>query len=218
MQITWLGQSSFKIEAKTTLGNTVTIITDPYNDSVGLKMPRSKADIVTVSHGHFDHNNLEAVKGEPFIIQNPGEYETKGVFIYGVETYHDDKKGAERGPSTVYRIDVEDLTLAHLGDLGHTLENGQLELLEGVDILMIPVGGVYTIDAKKAMDVISQIEPRIVLPMHYKIPGIKVNFDGIDKFCKEIGVCSKDHPDKLKITKKDLPQEDMQVIVLERQG
>ncbi|RJQ31581.1 lactamase [Candidatus Parcubacteria bacterium] len=213
MQITWLGQACFKIQT-----NNTTIIIDPFDPKIGLKMPRVTADIVLSTHDHYDHNNISAIKGtdvDPFIINNPGEYEVKDVFIYGIKSFHDKSEGKERGDNTIYRIEAENINLAHLGDLGHALSNGQLEQLQGVDILMIPVGGTYTINAKEANEVISQIEPRIVIPMHYKIKGLNINLDPIDKFCKETGVCATDTLPKLKIVKKDLPQEEMKIIILQ---
>jgi len=172
MIISWFGQSCFKIQ-----GEKSTLVTDPFDKSFGLKVPRLAADVVTTSHDHKDHNNTKVVRGiaenQPFIIDGPGEYEVKNIFIYGVKAYHDNKEGQERGENIIYRIGIDGISIAHLGDLGHALKNGQIERLEGVDILMIPVGGIYTIDAKKETEVISQIEPRIEIPIHYHIKGMK---------------------------------------------
>jgi len=212
MYITWLGQSCFKLQDK--IGpDGVLLVTDPFNDDTGLKMPHFEADIVTVSHDHHDHNNLGAIRGKPYLINTAGEYEVKGVFVEGVEAWHDEKSGGERGSNVIYRIEMEDISITHLGDLGHILDAKQLEKLEGTDILLIPVGGKYTINAAKAVEIISQIEPRIVIPMHYKVPGLKVDIDGVDKFVKELGLKPRTE-EKLKITKKDLPQEDMELVVL----
>ena len=213
MIISWLGHSTFKLQGKTQ-SDTVTVITDPfYPEKTGLKLPRLEADIVTISHGHDDHNNSEAIKGEPRIITGAGEYEIKGVFIEGVPSWHDDKKGAERGGNIMYRFEIEDLSVTHLGDLGTELDNKQLESLEGTDILLVPIGGIYTIDAQKAVAVINQIEPRIVIPMHYKIPGLTYELDSLEKFLKAIAIKPREE-EKLKITKRDLPQENMEVVVL----
>jgi len=207
------GQSCFKLQDK--IGSDgVTLVTDPYSDDIGLKMPRFEADIVTVSHSHHDHNNIGALRGNPFIIDTAGEYETKGVFVEGVEAWHDAAEGKERGKNIIYRIEMEDISITHLGDLGHILDTKQLEKLEGTNILLIPVGGKYTINAAKAVEVISQIEPRIVIPMHYKVPGLKIDLDGVEKFIKELGLKPRQE-EKLKILKKDLPQEDMELVVLE---
>lgn len=212
MYITWLGHASFKIQDKTG-ADAVTIITDPFDNKIGLKMPRVEADILTISHDHDDHANRDAVKGNPFEINTAGEYEIKGVAIEGVEAPHDDKEVKERGKTIIYRIDMDDITVVHLGDLGRTLDSKQLERLVGADILLIPVGGKYTIDFKKAVEVVSQIEPRIVIPMHYKVPGLKLDIDEVDKFVKEIGLKPRQE-EKLKINKKDLPQEEMELVIL----
>lgn len=216
MQITWLGQSCFKIQAKTDIGE-VTIITDPFSDEIGLKMPKVEADIATISHNHHDHSNIKSLPEQTFIINGPGEYEIKGVFIYGFSSFHDEESGAKRGKNIIYTIKLidEGITLAHLGDLGKTLNNEELEFLAKVDVLLVPVGGTYTLDAKKAVEVVNQIEPRIVIPMHYKIPGLNIDIAGVDNFCHEMGV-TVEKLSKLKIAKKDLPVEETKVIVLER--
>lgn len=211
MYITWLGHSCFKIQDKNG-SDAVTLITDPFDNSYGLRVPKIEADIVTISHEHKDHNNRDAIKGKPFIIDTAGEYEIKNVSIEGVEAYHDEKKGNERGKSIAYRIEMDDVVIVHLGDLCHELNPHQMERLAGADILMIPVGGGYTLDAKKAVSVVNQIEPRMIIPMHYKLPGLKIDLDPVEKFIKELGI--KPHEEeKLKISKKDLPQEDMELII-----
>jgi L-ascorbate metabolism protein UlaG (beta-lactamase superfamily) len=214
MQISWLGHAAFRLQGKTST-DTVTIITDPYKgEKVGLKLPRLEGDIVTISHDHDDHNNIDAVKGEPFLIRGAGEYEVKGVYVEGIHSFHDAEKGAKRGDNVMYRFELEDISIVHLGDLGHELDDKQLERLEGTDILLVPVGGVYTIDAQKAVAVINQIEPRIVIPMHYKVPGLAFDLGTLDQFLKAIAIKPR-REEKLKITKKDLPQDDMELVVLE---
>lgn len=213
MIITWLGHSCFKLQDKVGTDG-VTVITDPYDKETGLKMPSIEADIVTVSHDHHDHNNVEALRGKPFVINCAGEYDFKGVLVEGIDSYHDEEEGKLRGGNIIYRIEVEDISIVHLGDLGHTLTNEQLEKLVGTDVLLIPVGGKFTLDAKKAVEVISQIEPRIVIPMHYQTEGLAIEgLDSIEKFIKELGI-EPSHEEKLKITKKDLPQEDMELVIL----
>lgn len=212
MIITWQGHSCFKIQDK--IGpDGVTLVTDPFNKETGLKVPNFEADIITVSHDHGDHNNTAALRGTPFIIDCAGEYDRKGILIEGIDSFHDEKKGEERGGNIIYRIEVDDISVAHLGDLGTVLDNTQLEKLVGTDVLLIPVGGKYTLDAKKAVEVISQIEPRIVIPMHYKTEGLKIDLDPIDKFIKELGL-TPSYEEKLKISKKDLPSEDMELVIL----
>ncbi len=212
MIITWQGHSCFKIQDK--LGTEgLTLVTDPFDKSLGLKLPNFEADIITVSHDHSDHNNVGALRGNPHVVKSAGEYDIKGVMVEGIISYHDEAKGAERGSNIIYRIEMDDITICHLGDLGHVLDNKQLERLEGIDILLVPVGGKYTLDAKKAVEVISQIEPRIVIPMHYKTKDVKADIDGVDKFIKELGI-EASYEEKLKINKKDLPAEDMELVIL----
>lgn len=212
MIITWFGHSCFKLQDKIGADG-VTLITDPYSKETGLKLPSLEADLVTVSHDHNDHNNVSAVKGNPRVISCAGEYDVKGVFVEGIDSFHDETKGGKRGGNIIYRIEIDDISVAHLGDLAHTLDNTELEKLVGIDILLIPVGGNYTLDAKKAVEVISQIEPRIVIPMHYRHPDLKIELDDLEKFIKELGVVPT-HEEKLKISKKDLPAEEMELVIL----
>jgi len=211
MIITWLGQSCFKIQDKLN-SDGITLTTDPFDKKIGLKPPAFESDIITVSHDHYDHNNTKALRGDSFVIDKAGEYDIKGVAVRGVVSYHDKEKGKDRGNNIIYKINMDNITLAHLGDLGHELSEKQLEVLVGIDILFVPVGGKYTLNAKEAVAVVGQIEPRIVVPMHYQIPGLKVEIDGVDKFIKELGIEATNET-KLKISKKDLPQEDMELVV-----
>ncbi len=215
MDITSLGHASFKIRAKL-----VTIITDPYlSDMVGLKFPKNvEADIVTISHQHQDHNAVQNVSGSPFIVSGPGEYEIKGVHIVGTSSFHDEEKGAKRGSNTMYHMEIDGVRLAHLGDLGHTLSSHDIEQLGEVDILFIPVGGIFTIDAKQAAEIITEIEPSIVIPMHYGKPELNQKTFGelasLAHFLKEMGKVGVVPQPKLSVTKDKLPEE-LQVIVLE---
>lgn len=213
MQISWLGHSCFKIQ-----NNETTLIIDPYADNIGLKMPRLSADIVLSTHSHFDHANFEAIRGDYFKIDSPGEYEIKDVFIYGIPSFHDDNQGKSRGENLIFLIEIEGIRLAHFGDFGQKeLTEEQLKKLEGVDILLIPVGGLYTIDAKVAAEIIAELEPRIVIPMHYKVPGLKIELETLDKFKKELGG-KVETLEKLKIKKKDLIQEETKIVVLTMQS
>ena len=212
MLLTWIGHSCFKIQDKTGADGK-TIVTDPFDKSVGLRAPSFEANIVTVSHDHYDHNNVKAIRGNPYVIKTAGEYDIQGITVYGIESFHDENQGKDRGTNIIYRFEVDGISVSHLGDLGHVLDNKQFELLSGTDILLIPVGGKYTLNAKKAVEVISQVEPRIVIPMHYKVPGLKLDIEGVDKFVKELGI-KPTNEEKLKINKKDLPQEDMELVIL----
>ena len=210
MNITWYGQSCFKITSKD-----ITIITDPFDKKIGIKPYTGAADIVTISHEHYDHNNVESLRGTPFIIRNPGEYEVKNIFIRGLNSFHDKKEGEERGMNTIYIMDMEDMRICHLGDLGHMLSDKVIEALGQIDILMIPVGGNYTIDGKEADELIDKIEPAIVLPMHYKTSSLNINIDKIDKFLAARGIKKHEAIDHLSIKKKEINPEENKVIVLE---
>ncbi|MBU4143035.1 MBL fold metallo-hydrolase, partial [Patescibacteria group bacterium] len=147
MVITWYGQSCFKIQS-----GEIVIFTDPFDKEIGLTPPRGQANIVTVSHNHLDHNNCEALTGESLVVKGPGEYESGGVEINGIFSFHDDKEGKERGVNTIYAIEIEGIKICHLGDLGQSkLTAEQVEKINGIDILMIPVGGIYTIDGETAV-------------------------------------------------------------------
>ncbi|OIN94863.1 lactamase [candidate division WWE3 bacterium CG06_land_8_20_14_3_00_42_16] len=211
MEIQYLGHSAFKIKINNTL-----LITDPFlsdDPDLGIKFPKIEARIVTVSHNHHDHNGVAAVSGNPFIIRTPGEYEVSGINIFGYATFHDEKEGKERGRNTIYLIEGEKMNVCHLGDLGHVLENELVEMLGEVDVLLIPVGGTYTLDAVKATEVVRQIEPKIVIPMHYFHPKFKFKLNPVENFVKEMGVGVPEKTDKLKLSKDKLPQETKLVIM-----
>lgn len=192
------------------------IAIDPFDETIGLKVPSVSADILLITHSHYDHSNKKAVKNEPFVIEGPGEYEVKDVYIKGIISFHDEKEGKERGLNTIYVIEVEDMRLCHLGDFGQKeLTTDQLEKIGDIDILMVPVGGIFTIDAKGANKVISQIEPRIVIPMHYGLPGLKIKIDEVDKFLKEMGKKSVESLPKLLIKRKDLTPDETKIVVLQ---
>ncbi|MCL5109809.1 MAG: MBL fold metallo-hydrolase [Chloroflexi bacterium] len=209
MEITWLGHSCFRLR-----GKNVTIVTDPYEDRIGYRLGRVSADIVTVSHNHYDHNNVSAVGGNPRVIKGPGEYEIGGIFITGVQTFHDAESGGKRGPNTAYLIDMDDLVTCHLGDLGHALTAQQVEDMSNVDILLVPVGGSVTITATQAAEVISLIEPRIVIPMHYRTEGLQLEIDPLERFARAMGLKEIKPLPKLSVTRSNLPEE-TQVMVLD---
>lgn len=212
MDIYWYGQACFKIK-----GKNATVIIDPFDSEfVGLKLPKDMdSNIAIKTHDHKDHSNIESVTGDPVLITGPGEYEIKGVSVTGVGLFHDSKEGAERGKNTIYNINIDNLNIVHLGDLGHILTEDQAEEVGNCDILLIPVGSVFTIDGKMASEVVSQLEPRIVIPMHYKVEGLKFDLEPVENFLKEMGVENAVPQPKLSITKDKLPEEP-QVIVLNK--
>lgn len=215
MEITYLGHSSFKLKGKKT-----TVITDPFLPaSVGLKFPKAEADIVTVSHAHEDHSATDQVSGSPFIISGPGEYEVLGVSIIGIPSYHDANQGKERGKNTIFTIEIDGIHIVHLGDIGSMLTDKEIEQIGNVNILLIPVGGVYTITAKQASELVPEMDPNIVIPMHYGRPELKPDvYSGLetsDAFLKILGGTEGTvKQPKLVITKDKLPEQ-LQVIVLE---
>lgn len=216
MEIYYLGHSSFRIK-----GKDATVVTDPYNQvkapGIGLKFPKVEAQIVTVSHLHADHNAPELVEGKPFVVSGPGEYEIKGVSIFGFPSFHDEKQGKERGANTIYLIEMDGLRICHLGDLGETLSDQKLEEIDGVDILMVPVGGFYTLGPKEASELAARIDPLIVMPMHFKTnkTGSELaKLLSIDSFLKESDVTSASPLPKLVISKDKLPEE-RQVVLLD---
>jgi L-ascorbate metabolism protein UlaG (beta-lactamase superfamily) len=218
MKIKYLGHSSFLIKGKGDYGENVSVVTDPFNPkSVGLKFSKQDADIVTTSHeGHGDHDNYEGVKEPFFLINTPGEFEVKGLRITGIKSYHDDKEGEIRGMNVIYTYDFQEARIAHLGDLGHLLDSSQQEALDSIDILMIPVGGIYTIDPKKAIEIIELIEPKIIIPMHYKTENHIMSFDDLktlEEFLKEYGSDAQPQ-DELSIKDKSELSEDSKVIPL----
>lgn len=222
MQIIWKGQSFFQIIASRGKNHQVSIAIDPFSEEIGLRFPKTEADILLVTHNHSDHNNIKGVQGipfkeggeTPFLISGPGEYEIKEIYIEGIQSSHNNQT-KENGENTIYTIEAEDLKICHLGDLGQKeLTSRQLEEIGNVDILMIPVGGVTTIDAKEAVKIMSQIEPKVIIPMHYHLPKLKMKLEGLDKFLKTVGVKNVEPLPKLTIRKKDISEEEVKIIPL----
>lgn len=213
MDITFLGHSSFKLK-----GKTASLVTDPFDATVGFKFPKTEAEIVTISHDHFDHNKAELVENVRKVITGPGEYEISGVSIIGISSYHDNSKGSERGKNTIYVFEMDGLRICHLGDLGHDLNQGMLDSIGTVDILIVPVGGFFTIGPEEAVKVVQSIEPSIVIPMHYQTSGMAESFkelNPVENFVKSLGSPVENLP-KLSVSKEDLADSDLKVCVLEK--
>jgi len=181
---------------------------------LGYSLGEPEASIVTVSHAHPGHSYLQGVRGSFKDVKGPGEYEIQGIFIIGIATFHDDEKGAQRGKNTVYLMEVDGITVCHLGDLGHVLTAEQQEGIESVDILLVPVGGVNTMDASAAAEVVRQLEPKVVIPMHYQTAALKRRLDPVDRFLKEMGIKEVESKPKLSFTKATLPM-GTQVLLLD---
>lgn len=212
MKLQWLGHACFLITSDSGLR----ILTDPYDEQVGYDLPAVEADIVVSSHDHSDHGNVKVVKGSPDVINAPGAHTLRGIAFNGVSTYHDQSKGAERGANIVFSFDVDGLVLCHLGDLGHVLSENEAQQIGPVDVLMVPVGGFYTIDKNEANQVIEQLAPKIVVPMHVKNDKCQFPIETVDGFLelnrdKQV----KRHTDStMEIKADDLPSE-MEIHVLQ---
>ncbi|MCK6626128.1 MAG: MBL fold metallo-hydrolase [Anaerolineae bacterium] len=209
MEITWYGHACFRLKDRTT-----SVVTDPYDKTLGLPLPRPKADIVTISHDVPHHNHTDGLKGEFKVIAGPGEYEIGGIFITGIHLASPKKSADKVAQNNIYVIYIEDIAVCHLGDLSHVPTQNQVEDLGSIEVLMVPVGGQNTLNAAQAAEVISLIEPYIVIPMHYYLPDLTVKLDPVDKFLKEMGVTKSDTVDTLKLTKAGLPEE-TQIVLLE---
>lgn len=214
MKITWLGHSSFKLEESTG----TTVVTDPYHPYVGYEMPEVTADIVTVSHGHKDHNHLEAVKGNPEVLNHAGAYDISGVHILARRTYHDSKNGASRGENLVFKFRMDGVDICHMGDIGEECNAMLVESLAPVNVLMIPVGGTYTIDAEQAKEFVDRIMPDVVIPMHYKTRDCAFDIarlnEFLDLFDDEDVVYTES--DTVEFDRADFDGESTKVYVLER--
>ncbi len=209
IELTWLGHACFRLKSRHAV-----ILMDPYHDGSEFNLGRPRADIVTISHDHPGHNNWRAVRNDPMVVFGPGEYEIREVFITGIRTFHDQEKGARLGKNIAYLIEMDGLAFCHLGDLGHALNDEQLEALGKVDVLMVPVGGVTTLDAAGAAEVINQVEPKIVVPMHYRLGSLRTDLEPIEEFCRVMGIKDPKPLEKLQLKGTDLPDE-TQVILLE---
>lgn len=208
MELTWYGLSCFRFtERKYT-----TIVTDPYNGDFGLPALKLKAEVVTVSHQALGHNYLEAVSGATHHLSGPGEYEIGGVFVTGIRTTND----AKANENVIYVFDYDGLIVAHLGDMQSVPSQTQIEALEQVNVLLVPVGGGNSLNAAQASELVSMLEPNIVIPMHYHLPGLKLELEDVDRFLKEMGVTDVRQESSIKVTLSNLPEETETVLLTPR--
>ncbi len=215
MTITWHGLSCFSIQTKIGAKEDALLVVDPYDNATGLRFPRTlEAELVAVSEDREHANNVSAITGTPFVIQHPGEYEVKGVFVYGISAPR--VKDGKKEERLLFRIASEGLSIAHFGALDRELTDEELAHFENVDILLLPVGGGDVLDAKKASNIISQIEPSIVIPMFYDIPNLKTKLEPVEKFLKIMGAGKAEILPRLKISRKDIPEEGIEIKVLAR--
>lgn len=215
MEITWYGHSCFRLTER----NYATVVTDPFDHkTVGYDALKLKADIVTVSHDAPGHANYDAVKGAGHVIDGAGEFEIGGVFITAVQTAGGGKKTKDKTRNTLYVFDYEGITVAHLGDLQEVPTQSEVEALGTVNVLLIPVGGGSSLNAAKAAEVVSVIEPNLVIPMHYATDGAKIKLEPLNKFLKEMGLGKVESQPSLKATRSSLPQETKVVVLDYQQG
>ncbi len=214
MEITWYGYSCFRLVER----GLASVVTDPFDSNVvGFEPLKLRADIVTVSHEAPGHNFINAVKGVSHYITGPGEFEIGGVFITGVQTDFNAKKNVEKPRNTLYVFDYDGLTVAHLGDLRQVPTQAEVEALGTVNVALVPVGGGQSLNAAKAAEVISLIEPNLVIPMHYGHKASQVSLEPLSKFLKEMGLAAVEPVPSLKVTNSSLPDE-TKVIVLDLAG
>lgn len=213
MKIRYLGHSCFLLTESTGTA----IVCDPYDSSVGIEMPEVRADAVTISHHHYDHDCISKVKGNPVILDKDTGYELPGVDIMAVKSYHDDVKGAKRGDNIIFKFNMDGIVVCHLGDLGEECSSELIESILPVNVLLIPVGGNYTIDAAMAKEYVDRIMPDVVIPMHYRTKGINLDIDKVDEFTSlfdesEVEECG----NEVELSREHLDGEQTRVLVLER--
>jgi L-ascorbate metabolism protein UlaG (beta-lactamase superfamily) len=184
VDVTWLGHSCFRLR-----GRNASVVCDPYPPALGGRLPKLEASLVTVSHDHENHSHIAAVVNrDAYVVNGPGEYEVAGVSVLGLPTFHDASEGARHGRNTAYVVEIDEVRTCHLGDLGHQLGDRTLEAMGNVHVLMVPVGGGAALDAAQAAEVVRQIDPRIVIPMHFARPGVLSHLEPVDRFLKEMGM------------------------------
>lgn len=213
MEISYIGHSSFLLKTKD-----CRVVTDPFGPSTGMVFPKTMADIITLSHNHDDHNYVAGVQGEPMVFDWPGEFEKKGVRIFGFQSFHDTKQGEERGENTIYKFEIDGLTILHAGDLGHLPDDKLIEAIGEIDILIIPVGGTYSLDAKQAVDTAKKLDPSIVIPMHFGTEKLNTELGAqlapVTEFLKLMGAEAVQPIEKYVVKKEDISEKELEVVVL----
>ena len=202
MDITWLGHSCFRLKGKEAV-----VIVDPYPPELGYTLNNPQADILALTHCHANHSYAQGITGNPKKISGPGEYEIAGIFVTGIASFHDKAQGQELGKNTIYHIAIDDVAICHLGDLGHELDEKMIQLIGKIDILFIPVGGNYTIDAEQAWRVIDSLKPKITIPMHYRVEGLSIPVAGVEPFLEKNNYKILKVGNEIDIEKDELPKE-----------
>lgn len=203
MKIKWLGHASFVI----TSDDGTRVVTDPYAVGGGISYGeiRESADVVTVSHNHGDHNNAAAVRGNPQVISTPGSKIVRGIEFRGIASYHDESRGRERGPNIIFCFTIDGVAICHLGDLGHPLDDKQVAEIGKVDVVLIPIGGFYTIDASRATRVCDALEPKVIIPMHYRTSGCSYPIAGVEEFTRGKAGVKEINSSEVELTTANLP-------------
>lgn len=209
MEITWYGLSCFRLTER----GLASVVTDPFKNVVGLPQTKLKADVVTISHDAPGHNYLDTVQGYTYALTRPGEYEIQGVMITGIATM----QNLDERPNVLYMFDFGGVTVAHLGDMNQVPPQNQIEALERVDVLLVPVGGGRSLNAAQAAELVSMIEPSLVVPMHFQLPGLKLDLDGVERFLNEMGVTEVEQESRLRVTT-SLLAEETSVVLLQPRG
>ena len=209
MELTWLGHACFRLR-----GRDLTVLTDPFDSKLGLTLGKVSADVVTVSHDEPNHNAVGAVAGAPRVVAGPGEYELAGVMITGVATPRPPDQSRDVPRNTAYLLELDDVTVCHLGDLAAPLGSDQVAVVKDADVLLVPVGGHCTIDGAQAAEIVAQVEPKLVVPMHFLTQGMRLELDPVDRFCREIGAAELTPQPRLNITRSSLPDQ-LTVVLLE---
>jgi L-ascorbate metabolism protein UlaG (beta-lactamase superfamily) len=218
MDITWYGLSCFRIRE-----GGVTVVCDPYDRTVGLPLPKLRADILTVSHERPGHSSIDRIAGDPKVLRGPGEYEIKNVFITGATTYHRRQKDQPLERNVIFFFEFGDLTVGHLGDLGEVPSQSEIEELNvgEIDVLMVPVGGGETLDPTRAVEVIGMFEPKLVVPMHYFQPELAPlwarTLEPVEKFLRELGISAPEPQELLRVSKSSLPDETQVALLIPAQ-
>jgi L-ascorbate metabolism protein UlaG (beta-lactamase superfamily) len=201
--VKWLGHACFEFK------NNVCIVSDPHGGrDIGLTAPKSEADIVLISHGHYDHKEGEKLVKKPDakVVDKPGSFEIKGVKIKGISTFHDKSQGRERGGNIIFVFELDGVKFCHLGDLGHILSEDQVREIGQIDVLLVPVGGTFTVNAKEATQIVEMLKPKVVVPMHYKVRGLNLPISSVDEFVKGKSEVKQISGPEFTITKESLPQ------------
>lgn len=216
MEITYFGLNSVRLR-----GREAAVLIDPYDPKLGLSPVRLNVQVVALSHEDPTHFSMQGLGSEYHVVTGAGEFEIMGIALHGIQTYHDRKKGAERGKNTVYVVEIDDLRVCHLGHLGHVLDEAQLDAIGSkVDVLLVPVGDGSHINATEATEIVNQVEPKLVIPISYKLPGLTLlaqNLEGVEKFAKEMGATDLTPQPKLQLTSSPASEEP-KLVILEARG